>query len=571
MVLLHHTPFCWASLDAHHKQGKIQSAVSGFMHGVMNKSIETDRRIGNREDMSRTSLTLRMRLSKHILSYRGGALIILLIWMLLVPISNPRIYAVDEVGYYVYLRSLYFDHDLDFENEYRTLDALNPKSGIAAALLKPGPIKDGGRLNPVTGLYGNVAPIGAALFWSPFYVIADICVRVARLLGATVAADGYSKPYILSVCYASSLYGLLGLLLCYKFARDYATSFASTLASITIWLASPLVFYMIVQMPWSHATGFFAVAAFLSFWHSTRTQRRLRDWAILGVLAGLMTLVREQLILFLVVPAIEALWHFADHARQISRTESLNGLHAMSKVTTLLASLPILGYVACAAAFVITILPQLLVYQILNGRMRPNTEVSGKFRDTWYSPCFFHTLVDPAPCLNSPGGAFSHGALLWSPILVLGMVGIVLLWRRDRLLTLALSVALAAQMFVNGSIYTWHQSGAFGFRRFIECSPIFILGLALLIDRWVKLSDNKQRNLRSQAAAIVLALVFISWNIGLVFNWTVGHTELRRGLNWSQLVEWQLDVPRQATAKINALLFDRCKLYQNQGCENKSR
>ncbi len=33
--------------------------------------------------------------------------------------SPPRIYASDEVQYFAYLRSLWFDRDVSFENEYR--------------------------------------------------------------------------------------------------------------------------------------------------------------------------------------------------------------------------------------------------------------------------------------------------------------------------------------------------------------------------------------------------------------------------------------------------------------------
>jgi hypothetical protein len=32
---------------------------------------------------------------------------------------TPRIYASDEIQYVSYLRSLWFDHDVSFENEYR--------------------------------------------------------------------------------------------------------------------------------------------------------------------------------------------------------------------------------------------------------------------------------------------------------------------------------------------------------------------------------------------------------------------------------------------------------------------
>lgn len=477
---------------------------------------------------------------------------LLAIFLALVPLSNPRVYAVDEVGYFVYLRSLRFDGDLDFENEYRELDRRNPQSGIAAALLKEGPIKDGGRRSDVTGLYGNVAPVGSALLWSPFYLLADGLVRAANALGAAIPADGYSWPYVWAVCYASALYGLLGLLLCHWLALRFVRPFAATLATAAVWLASPLVFYMVVQMPWSHTGGLFAVSSFLALWQATRGRRSAAQWLALGALGGLMFMAREQLVLFMLVPALEALGQYWRLLRaKGEERKAMGGLF--------------LRHCLFLLAFAVALLPQLASYQILNGRPLPHSEVSGKFRDTWYAPCFFHTLVDPAPCLNSPGPAFSHGALLWSPVLALALLGLPLLWRRDRLLLVALAAALAAQLYVNGSIYTWHLSRSFGFRRLIECSPIFILGLALLAERLQQV--RWARPPAARAAALALALALVAWNAGLAFNWTVAHPELRKGLIWPDLVGWQLDVPRAAAAKLGPLLFDRCKLYENGRCE----
>src|SRR3954447_1529596 len=47
-----------------------------------------------------------------------GELIIVALFLLMLPFSLRRIYATDEVQYFAYLRSVYFDHDLDFRNEY---------------------------------------------------------------------------------------------------------------------------------------------------------------------------------------------------------------------------------------------------------------------------------------------------------------------------------------------------------------------------------------------------------------------------------------------------------------------
>ena len=40
-------------------------------------------------------------------------------FVLTLPLITPRIYASDEVQYFAYLRSLWFDHDVSFQNEYR--------------------------------------------------------------------------------------------------------------------------------------------------------------------------------------------------------------------------------------------------------------------------------------------------------------------------------------------------------------------------------------------------------------------------------------------------------------------
>ena len=46
-------------------------------------------------------------------------LILTALFLLSLPLVTTRIYASDEVQYFSYLRSLWFDRDVSFENEYR--------------------------------------------------------------------------------------------------------------------------------------------------------------------------------------------------------------------------------------------------------------------------------------------------------------------------------------------------------------------------------------------------------------------------------------------------------------------
>jgi hypothetical protein len=489
-----------------------------------------------------------------------GALAIIALFLLLLPISFPRVALSDEVQYYAYLRSLYFDGDLDFRNEYEHfawLGEQNNDMAVRNALLR----NDDQNPNPRTGKLRNVAPVGSAIMWSPGFVLADVGVRAAAALGADIPADGYSWPYTWSVCAMSALYALGGLLLTYWLARRFTGVFAATLATIAVWLATPLVMYTYVLMPWSHATGFFLFALFLAIWlrgvegplAHFQARRSAGSWALLGLVGGLMTITREQLGLLLLLPAIESIVAYVQlgRARRWSEAGRLLARHAIF-----------------VAALLLALVPQLLAYQVLNGRPGPSPTVGGKLM--WCSPHMIDTLIDydPAPSAwcniaddptaNFP--AFAHGAFVWSPILVPALLGLALLWRRDRLLTGALILGFLAETYINGVIWpTWHLAGAFGFRRLIECTPIFVLGLAALLERLPARAARWQ--------PILVAVFLIYWNIGLIAQWTVVRPDIRKGLIWDGMLHAQfVEVPSTVSSKLDQLLFHRCQLAKNQHC-----
>src|SRR6185436_1463983 len=146
---------------------------------------------------------------------RGGAVSLggqgrgwlVLAFLLTLPLVTPRIRGADEIETFAYLRSAVFDRDLDFEDEYRWFHARDPEGlrGFKDTFLD--------RREPATGRPINFAPLGSALLWSPFYLLAHAGVAASRGLGSAVAADGFSLPYAAAACYASAVYGFLGLLL----------------------------------------------------------------------------------------------------------------------------------------------------------------------------------------------------------------------------------------------------------------------------------------------------------------------------------------------------------------------
>src|SRR5438128_1313171 len=220
---------------------------------------------------------------------------------------TPKSRGAADIEYCSNLRSLVFDRDLEFGNEYERFYAADPQglAGFKATFLE--------RLETDTGRHINFAPLGSALLWSPFYLLAHAGVLAARALGAHVAADGFSFPYVAAVCYASALYGLAGLLLVHDALRGPGglPEPAATLAVAGLWLATPLLYYMTLAPAFSHAAGVFAVALLL--WLTLRAAARppasVWAWAAIGAAGGLAALVREQDGLFLIVPAGLLLHH----------------------------------------------------------------------------------------------------------------------------------------------------------------------------------------------------------------------------------------------------------------------
>jgi hypothetical protein len=447
-----------------------------------------------------------------------GRRALVLLFVLTLPLVTPKIRGADEIEYFAYLRSLVFDHDVEFGNEYAHFYAADPQglAGFKATFLDR---------REDTGRHINFAPMGSALLWSPLYLLAHVGVLLARALGAGVAADGFSWPYVAAACYASALYGLAGLLLAHDVLRRYrgVPEPAAALAVATLWLGTPLLYYMTVAPAFSHATGVFAVA--LLVWLSLRTAARpeapLAEWALVGVAGGLAALVREQDGLFLIVPA----------GLLLARSE-----FAVRRLSWVFARAMALGAGAVAA-----FLPQLFAYRALTGRFGPSRLVARKM--SWSSPHLLQVLFDPG-----------HGLFAWSPLLLVATAGLAwVAWRRRDATVALLALALVMQVWINGAVESWTQAGAFGSRRFVSATPVFAVGLAALLaavppHRW-------------RLAAPALAL-FVWWNVSLMVQFGLKLMDRQR-LDWPQVAARQVtEVPKHLARSAWLFFTDRERLVR---------
>jgi hypothetical protein len=459
---------------------------------------------------------------------RGMEHRLLMLFLLSLPLLNPWVRG-DGVGYYAFARAPLIEHSLNFERDY-----------IAAnASFREGRIDEHGQPKQIfrtpTGHLDNHFTVGPAILWAPFLLLAHGGVLLARALGSQVPADGFSAPYRLAMAFGTAFWGFLGLLLAFRVARQYAGDLWAFLATVAIWWASSLPVYMYFNPSWSHAHSAFAVSLFVFYWHQTREARTLRQWCLLALIAGLMLNVYYANAMLLMVLVVEALREYAAAFRR--------GTGSGTAVSQLLAK-----HLLFVAVTLFCLLPTFATRYIVYGSPF-STGYESVQNWSWRSPHFLAVLFSS-----------EHGLFSWTPLLLLATVGLVLFqWREPRVGTPILAAALAFYVFI-ACYPDWAGISSFGNRFFVSLTPLFILGLSVLLQRVATLFRS-QRAAVATATSVLAALIL--WNAGFMFQWGAHLIPPRGPISWREMIRNQFQVvPRQMAAHLENYLFHRHDLMR---------
>jgi hypothetical protein len=435
----------------------------------------------------------------------------------------------DGVGYYAYARAPLIEHNLDFTHDYQQ----------ANASFRENRLDENGQptaeFRTRTGHLENHFTVGPAILWAPFLLAAHAGVLLARSFGSAIPADGFSSPYRIAMALATALYGFLGLLISFRIARKYVDETWALLATLAIWWASSLPVYMYFNPAWSHAHSAFVVALFLWYWHETRDARSLGQWILLGALAGLMLNVYyANLMLFAILP-FEALREYGAAFRKATPSTPT--------VAQLLAR-----HAAFGLTLILCLLPTFIAHRIIYGGIF-ETGYGSVRQWNWGSPYLLSVLFSS-----------NHGMISWTPILLFAVIGLVAFWRSVPRVGGAFLLAAIAFYYFIASYPDWAGISSYGSRFFVSLTVLFVLGLAVFLDRFT-------RSFRKRGAALAASCVFLAcfvfWNAGLMFQWGSHLIPARGPISFPQMIRNQFfTVPRQITAQLETYLFRRKAMMQ---------
>ena len=388
------------------------------------------------------------------------------------PWKALEVFDWDEGGYYVYLPSAFIYHDLGRADSLQRL----------AETYAPARPRVLGLRHLPNGNTISKYPLGVALGELPWFWGAH---AYARLHGDP--ANGFSRPYQHSMMLAGLAYGLLGLWLLRKLLRRYFDDATTAWTLAGIGLGTNFFAYATYDAAMAHAVLFLWQAALLyctARWHETYGRR----WALgIGLFLGLAVLCRPTEILYVLVPLA---WGITS-AAALRQRGALLWHHA--------------GQLALAAAVGAAVLSlQLLFWHATSGH--------------WLLYSYGNEHFDfLRPHIIDGLFSFRKGWLLYTPLVLLMLLGLGAAWRRVPAAVAPMLLLLPVLIYITFSWGEWWYGGGFSARPLVSVYPLLALPLAAL------LAQARQGRGRVLRLAVLLCIALNLWQTwqyaaGILFN-----------------------------------------------------
>lgn len=343
----------------------------------------------------------------------------------------------DMTAYYAYLPAVFVEDDITLNSEESRQSKFYWWTVEATA-------KEG-RIIRMT--------MGVSYLHLPFFLIAHTTANLAGY-----EATGFNSYYFIWILIGTLFYVFCGFLILRKLLLHFFNDKIALLAILLVGCATNLLYYTIYEGPMSHAYSFFLVNSLLWLTVKWHQNPKWQNTVLLGLVAGVITLIRPTNILILLVPILYNVFSKESFRQKIS-------LVSKHWYFVLLAAF---------CAFLVG-LPQLLYWKYLSGK--------------W----LFYSYNDEGFFFNNPHiyyGLLSYrkGWLVYTPAMVLALAGIVFFTRKYiKQWAWALYILTPIYIYIVYSWWTWWYGGGFGSRPMIDIYGLLALPLAAFIAWAIKI------------------------------------------------------------------------------------
>jgi len=404
---------------------------------------------------------------KYLIGFLGILFILTTIYTLRFFNSSKTIISGDGHGYYAFLPSIFIYHDLANPN----LDLYDPdREWLEYHIFH----------QVENGNYIDKYPIGLAILWLPFFLLAYFISHFYYL-----PVDGYNYIFQYLIGFSALIYLSGGLITLLIILRDKLKLqlLPAIFTILAIFWGTNLFNYGWAQIAMSHVYSFFLLSVILYLIISWRHKPSFKLSLFLGLAMGLFTLVRLSNFLVILLWLLYGIWS----RKSLVQTFQFWQKYLVYSIIVLLSMLCLLSL-------------QGVYYYFITGKLCYFAYQGEYFN--WLNPAWYGVLF-----------SFRRGLFLWTPIISLAFLGLLQLkkmkqWFFGSLLFLGLETYLIAAW------HSWWYGDSFGHRAFVDYYPLVAL--------WMGQAIATLWNSKFKMILIIIIILLIFINLYLVDRYWKG-------------------------------------------------
>lgn len=410
----------------------------------------------------------------------------------------------DAACYYGYLPATFVEND-------PTLRFYNPNDPLITEKYLFVPVAK-------TGGYFHKTTMGVALMEAPFFLITHWTTSKSQ-------QNGFSTPYKCGIALSALLWCGIGLWFLRRVLLRYCTEGVVAATLLAIGFGTNLMFYTVFEGGMSHAYSFGLISMFLWFTIQWYENPRWKYAVYLGLLMGIISLIRPTNALIAVVLL---LWNVQSFAALWERVQ----WYLLRK------PLYVLLMVACC---LLVWLPQMLYWHALTGDWLfysyENVTSVGRFTEKffWSDPQWVNVLF-----------SYRKGWFVYTPLMLFAVIGIAQLYTHAKESFWSILVFFVLNIYVISCWWSWWYGGGLGMRPLIDTYAFMAIPLALMLQRFLKHTSQAVVSLTTQV--LVLCIAF---NLLKVYqaHYAIIHWDgMNRTLYWNTFLKMQGDDSRDKLA-----------------------
>lgn len=381
---------------------------------------------------------------------------------------NDKEISWDVFGYYLPLQATFIEGDMMLDD--RTwVEELNAKHQVSGTLYQISSTPDG---KPMYFFF-----LGMSMMYSIFFFAGHFS---AGLLG--YPQNGLSEPYFYALIIGCLIYAIIGLYYLRKILLRFFPDYLVSILLLICVIGTNFINHMTLKNLETVNVLFMFVA--IVIWNTIRWYEdyKLKNMLAIGVSIVLMALIKPSEVLIAMLPFLWGILSFEDVKQRIS----VLWKYKFQLVITV-------GVVMLIAA------PQIMYWYAKTGEF---------FYDSYKNPGV--GLDVTSPYLYESLIGFRKGWLIYTPVMILALLGFIVIFREQRKLFLGLFIPFVVAYYIIASWTEYWYGASFSNRPVISQYPILLIAMGFFF-HWIA---KKQVGVKIGVSLLVSFFIFLN-----LFQW----------------------------------------------------